>query len=201
MPSSTSKPRAAHDVGDVAVSSAPPLGSLAWVFARFGNTVFGGGSATMTVLERHIVERQWLDRRHAQLAYALSRVTPGTNLLAFCTGVGWLMRRGPGAVVALAAASIPCSVLAIALTVFYTVWTGHPLAAFALRGALASAIAIMAVTCWTMLRPHVRGAHRLRVALLFVGAFVLASIGGLSPLRVLAISAAVGALWPESETR
>ena len=193
MPSSTSKPLAAHHVGDVAVSSAP-LASLAWVFARFGNTVFGGGSATMTVLERHIVERQWLDRRHAQLAYALSRVTPGTNLLAFCTGVGC-------AVVALAAASIPCAVLAVALTVFYTAWAGHPLAAFALRGALASAIAIMAVTCWTMLRPHVRGAHRLRVTLLFVGAFLLASIGGLSPLRVLAISAAVGALWPDSETR
>jgi hypothetical protein len=88
-----------------------------------------------------------------------------------------------GAVGALASASIPCSVLAVALTVFLHYVDRSSLAAFTLRGALASAIAIMAVTCWTMLLPHVRGAHRLPVAVLFVGAFLLASIGGLSPLR------------------
>jgi hypothetical protein len=37
------------------------------------------------------------------LAYALSRLTPGTNLLAFCTAVGWLILRLPGALLALAA--------------------------------------------------------------------------------------------------
>jgi hypothetical protein len=37
------------------------------------------------------------------LAYALSGLTPGTNLLAFCTAVGWLILRLPGALLALAA--------------------------------------------------------------------------------------------------
>jgi chromate transporter len=180
----------------------PPLGPMAWVFARFGNTVYGGGSPTIAVLEREITDRRgWLDRGHTQLAYAVSRLTPGTNLLAFCTGAGWLMRRGPGALVALAAASIPCSMVAVALTLFYQAWANHAVARFALRGALASAVAIMVATCWTLVRPHWRHASRFRVALLFVAAFTLATVWGQSPIRVLALSAVVGALWPEREVR
>ncbi len=60
-----SEPSAEH-FSAIAIGSppSPSLGRLAWVFARFGNTVFGGGSATMAVLERQIVDRhQWLDRR------------------------------------------------------------------------------------------------------------------------------------------
>jgi chromate transport protein ChrA len=46
----------------------PALGRLAWVFARFGNTVFGGGTPTVMVLEREIVDHhQWLDRRWMHL--------------------------------------------------------------------------------------------------------------------------------------
>ena len=176
-----------------------PLSRIVWVFAWFGSTVFGGGSATIAVLDRQIADRhQWLDRRHTQLAYALSRLTPGTNLLAFCTGAGWLIRGAPGAAVALLAASIPCSVIAVALTMLYRSWANHALARLALQGALASAVAIMIATCWTIVRPQWRAPHRGRVALTFLAAFALAT-WGVSPVRVLAASAIVGAIWPERE--
>jgi len=181
------------------LSRRPSVGSIARVFARLGSTVFGGGTATIAILEEEIVERQhWLDRRETHLAFAVSRLTPGTNMLAFCTGVGWLMRRSVGAVVALVSVSVPCSVLAAALTAFYASWTQHALAQFALRGALASAVAIMVSSCWTLVRPLLRSPYRGRVVLLFIGAFALA-IRGVAPLRVLALSAVLGALWTEPE--
>jgi chromate transporter len=180
------------------LSRRPSVGAIAWVFARFGSTVFGGGTATVAILEHEIVERQhWLDRRETHLAFAVARLTPGTNLLAFCAGVGWLMRRSAGAVVALVSHSVPCSVLAVALTAFYASWTQHALAQLALRGAMASAVAIMVSTCWTILRPLLRSPDRGRVVLLFMGAFTLA-MWGVSPLRVLALSGVLGALWAES---
>jgi chromate transporter len=181
------------------LSRRPSVGSIAWVFARLGSTVFGGGTATIAILEEEIVERQhWLDRRETHLAFAVSRLTPGTNMLAFCTGVGWLMRRSVGAVVALVSVSVPCSVLAAALTAFYASWTQHALAQLALRGAMASAVAIMVSSCWTLVRPLLRSPYRGRVVLLFIGAFTLA-IRGVAPLRVLALSAVLGALWTEPE--
>ncbi len=133
------------------------------------------------------------------MAYAVSRITPGTNLLAFCTAVGWLMRRGPGAAVALVAGSVPSAVAAVALSAFYTSWSEHPLARLALRGVLASAIAIMVVACWTIVRPHLRHPYQLRVILVFVAAFALTSVWGIPPIRVLALSALAGSLWPEEE--
>ena len=94
----------------------PSLRAIASVFARYANTTFGGGSATIAVLREQIVEkRPWLDREQFDLAYALSRLTPGTNLLAFCTAAGWITRRGLGALFALLAASLPCSLLAVAI--------------------------------------------------------------------------------------
>lgn len=184
---------------DAILSRRPSVGAIAWVFARFGNTVFGGGSVTIAVLEQEIVERRhWLDRRETHLAFAVSRLTPGTNLLAFCAGAGWLMRGSVGAVVALVCGSAPCSALAAALTAFYASWTQHALAQLVFRGAMASAIAIMVCSCWTLVRPLLRSPYRGRVVLLFVGAFILA-MWGVSPLRVLALSAVVGALWAEPE--
>jgi chromate transporter len=165
---------------------------------RFGNTVFGGGTPTVAVLERQIVDRhQWLDRQRAHLVFAVSRLTPGTNLLAFCTGVGWLTRGFVGAILALIAASVPCSLLAVALTVFYRSWTRDPVARLALQGAVASAVAIVVATCWTLVRPHWRAHHRVFVAALFGGAFLTASLSAVSPLWILALSAVVGAMWPE----
>jgi chromate transporter len=70
------------------------LTALAVVFARYANTTFGGGSATIAVLKEQVVaKREWISEADFDLNYALSRLTPGTNLLAFCTAVGWSTRR------------------------------------------------------------------------------------------------------------
>ncbi len=80
------------------------------VFVRYANFSLGGGSATVAVMHRELLDkRRWVSSDNFILCFALARLTPGTNLRAFCTGVGWLLRRLPGAVVALLAASIPCT--------------------------------------------------------------------------------------------
>ena len=72
----------------------PTLRAIASTFARYANTTFGGGSATIAVLKEQIVDRRtWLTPAEFHLSYALSRLTPGTNLLAFCTAAGWTARR------------------------------------------------------------------------------------------------------------
>lgn len=60
--------------GDIiAAMSSPPLRSLAAVFARHGNTTFGGGSATIATLHGLIVtKREWVSQQQFDLSYALS---------------------------------------------------------------------------------------------------------------------------------
>jgi len=178
--------------------SSPPLRSLAAVFARHGNMTFGGGSATIATLHRQIVaKRNWVTQQQFDLSYALSRLTPGTNLLAFSTAIGWLVRRWSGAMVVLLASSVPCATLAVLLTVTYQSLARHALTLIALRGALAAAVGIVAATAWTLIRPHIKEASKLRISAFAIGPFVLAVAFHLSPIRILLLAALVGAVLPQ----
>ncbi len=69
--------------------STPTLRKLTGIFLRIGNTTFGGGLPTIAALQRELVEqRAWLSQEDYALAFSLARVTPGTNVIAFCTAVG-----------------------------------------------------------------------------------------------------------------
>jgi chromate transporter len=57
------------------------LRELAAAFVAKANFTYGGGSATIATLYGDLVERRgWLKDGPFQLSYALSRLTPGTNL-------------------------------------------------------------------------------------------------------------------------
>lgn len=175
----------------------PSLRELGGVFARYGNMTFGGGSATIAVLQQEIVTRRgWLGQSPFGLSYALSRLTPGTNLLAFCTAAGWFIRGWSGALVALAASSVPCSILAVVATYFYETWSRFRLAEIALRGALAAAVGIMFITAWVVAKPHFQKTNWLKFFVFIGGAFVLVWFFSVPPLRVLAFAALAGLLWP-----
>ena len=179
----------------------PTLPEVASVFTRYANLTWGGGSATIAVLKQQIVEkRRWLRESEFELDYALSRLTPGTNLLAFCTAAGWTRRRWLGAIIALLASSIPSSLLVLLVTLFYQELRGSSWFQAALRGALAAAVAIMVSTAWVFAEPHVKAAPWKAVVIvpLTVG---LALGVGFSPVKILLLSAVVGLAWPVPKHR
>jgi chromate transporter len=183
------------------LTNRPRLAEIACVFARYGNLTFGGGSATIAVLQHEIeIKRPWINRDQFHLCYGLSRLTPGTNLLAFCSGVGWLTRGWSGAVVAVVAASLPCSLIAVVVTALFEVWIRNSWARAAMHGALAAAIGIIFYTCWNLTRSNLRPSNWVRVAFLLIGSIALQSWFAIPPIRVLLLAALAGAIWPK-ETR
>ena len=180
----------------------PGPGSLASIFALYGNSTFGGGTATIVEIEKHIIDQQrWITREESHVAFAICRLTPGTNPLAYCVGVGWRMRGFAGALIALTAASLPSAAIAVALTMFFAAWSAQPLTTIALHAVLAAAIGIMVGTAWTMVRPYIERGNHGSTILFAVTAFVLASTGVLTPVRVLVLAAAIGAAVAPSEAR
>jgi len=178
----------------------PSLARLGTVFLRYGNWTFGGGSATIAVLQTELIDRRkWIDQTKFSFAFGLARLTPGTNLLAFGTGIGWLLRGVTGAVVALLAGSIPCSLVALLVTALYEYWSKSRFVALGLRGALAAAVGVMLATGWTLIRPYWKSIAIPRLILFSGGALVL-GLFAISPLRVLLLAAFIGLLWPERET-
>jgi chromate transporter len=178
-------------------SDRPSLTEIADVFGRYGNFTLGGGSATSGVIHGQIVTRRhWVTDQQFALCYALGRLTPGTNVLAFSTGIGWFLRGLPGALVALLAASIPCTLIVIVITALFREWQGNAIAQAAIHGAVAAAVAITAKTSWTIAGPAYRGGARLRVVLIGAAAFGLYVVLGVPAIYVLLGSALVGAFLP-----
>lgn len=175
----------------------PTLRQIAQAFIRYTNATFGGGSATTAVLHRALVEeRCWIEPKQFALIYALARLTPGTNLLALCTGIGWQLRGWRGAAIALLAASVPCSMIVILASYFFGQLGRNQMAQVSIRGALAAAVGITVITCWTISKPYFKSRQWPRAALVSISAFVLAVAFGISPIQILLAAAVIGLLVP-----
>jgi chromate transporter len=174
------------------------LSDIAELFLRVGNTTFGGGDPTITALQRELVERRRsLSPEQFAMVYALARVTPGTNMLAFCAGAGWLLRGWRGAIVAVAAVTVPSSLLGILLLEAYERLLANPVAALAMGAMIAAAVGLMFAGAWLLARPHVTRSSWARTLLIASGAFLAAAMNWLSPLQVLVVAGVVGYFWGE----
>lgn len=142
-------------------------------------------------------KRRWVSEEQFALSYALGRLTPGTNLLAFCVGIGWLLRRWAGALVALLAASVPCTLFVLVITVLFAEWQENPFAQAAIKGAIAAAVAVTVKTSGPSSIRISGRENRIRVVLIGATAFALHAIAGMSPLAVLVLAALIGLFLPE----
>ncbi len=93
-----------------------PLSKFTWIIFRDVNRTFGGGLASMELLRRTFIANGSMNDADNAGLVAVSRLTPGTNALAYCVGLGWALHRWPGALLALVAASLPASVIVCVLT-------------------------------------------------------------------------------------
>lgn len=145
----------------------------------------------MELLRRTLGARGWLtDEGHALLV-AVSRITPGTNILAYCVALGWQLGEWRGALAALAAASVPASLIIAVLSATLVRVDQLPVVRMVLAIALVVATLLVLATAWNLLRPYVKGANAIRTAV--IAAIVIGlTLAGMTPIRILLVAAVVG---------
>ena len=173
----------------------PTLLELAAVVARYANLTFGGGTATSEVLRRSLVKRRWIDDADHRSLYALSRLTPGTNLLAYCTGIGWLTRGSAGAVTAWLASSVPAALVSLAARSAYVALSASRALSVIVLIGMTLAVLLLASSAWHLARPLISRTGIWWSAAVIITSIVTALIG-FSPFQVLVLAALLGALWP-----
>jgi chromate transporter len=168
----------------------PSLRQLAWlVFGDVNRTL--GGVASMELLRRTFGARGWMtDDGHA-IFVAVSRVTPGTNILAYCVALGWQLAHWRGAMIALAAASIPASVLIAVLSATLAEVDQLPIVRMAIAVLLIVAAVLVVSTAWTLLRPYWKGTNAVRAAIIAAVTIVLVLMR-VTPIRILLVAALLG---------
>ena len=163
---------------------------------RLAAVTFGGGNPTMAAMHTEmVVARKWLTAEQYSVCYALARITPGTNMLAFCAGTAWQLLGWPGAIAGVLAASVPAAIIVMLLTEGYDAVRANSLAMAAVAGTLAAAVGMMATAAWELLRPYLDRRRWLHAAVIS-GASLLLSLGfDMPPIEVLALAAAAGLIW------
>lgn len=178
----------------------PSLPRLCAIFFRVGNFTFGGGNPTTAALQRELVDKEkWLSEEDFALCYALARVTPGTNLYAFCTASACRMVGWRPALLVLILASAPACLLTWALTAGFDQVSHNKWVAAGIAGALASSTGVLVASFWLLVKPSLTKGNRLRATVIVSISIVLSLLAHLSPIPVLLIAGVAGWFWKERE--
>ncbi len=122
---------------------AETVGQLAWLFAKFGITLFGSGYLLVAYLQTDIVERHGLMTTPQLLeAIVIGEMTPGP-LFTVSTAVGYILGGLPGAVVATLAIFVPSFFLAMLLGRIMPAIKRSQTASKVLRGLTAAVLGVM----------------------------------------------------------
>jgi chromate transporter len=176
----------------------PRLTDVTRLFARVGVTVFGGGDPTIAILQREFYRREWLTPEKFGTAFGLARLTPGTNVLAFCAAAGWYILGLGGALAAVLAITIPAAVLVVWLTRAYDLTAHNRLALSVANSLLAAAVGTMIGAALLLVRSQCKPGRWIKPVAISTGAFLLAFVLKLTPLQVIGIAALVGFFWVEA---
>ena len=180
------EPPPRHIDGKKAASGSPLL-----AFAR-ASSLHIGGAAVAASLRHDLVKDHHLDARDVDVAYAVSRVTPGTNQLALFAMLGHRLGGWPLAVQAIAVGALVPAVIAVLIAFLYTEY--HPLVTAFMRGARAGGVAVLIGAAVRLLMPQLSG--KARIGTIFAAAAFLA--GWFLPVSLfvmLLLAGASGALW------
>lgn len=143
------------DVPLAGVAMQPPtLWRLLCTWLSIGAQSFGGGSSTLFLIRRVIVERHgWISDEEVTKAWAICQIPPGINLLALTTLLGWRLGGVMGVVVSLGGLLLPSVTITIAFTAFYRNVQQLSLVQAALRGIVPATIGLGILMSWQLARP------------------------------------------------
>ena len=176
----------------------PPEGSRTWpttaplVAFLKATTLHIGAAAAAASLRHDLAEGHRVAPHDIDAAYAVSRITPGTNLLAMYALLGHRLGGWPLAVQAVAVGALVPAVAVVLIAFLYTEYASPALAAF-MAGARAGGVAVLLGAAIRLLKPQLAPCPRLGLGFT-LAAFVIAWVAPVSLFVVLLVAAGSGAL-------
>jgi chromate transporter len=168
----------------------PSLRELTWLVFRDVNRTLGG-IASMELMRRTFGAKGWLTEQGHGVLMAVSRLTPGTTVLAYSVALGWQFSAWRGALAALLAASVPASLIIAVLSATLVQVDRYPVVRAIIAVALVVATWLVLATAWNLLRPYLKGTNAIRTSVLAAVVFGLV-MARITPIRILLVAAAVG---------
>jgi len=176
----------------------PPPSSRALARAWFdiGTQSFGGGTSTLFMIRRVVVERMgWVSLRQFTESWALSQLSPGIHLVALAGLLGQRIAGVRGVLVSVAGMMVPAALITAILTAFFGRIAEVPLTIAALAGIGPVAGGMTIGLALTMARPVLkRGRFAFVDVAVIVAAFAILLAGAAQTIVVIVVAGLFGAL-------
>ena len=181
-----------------------PLPST-WLILRvwfgLGLQSFGGGTATLYLIRRAVVEHYgWLSDDEFTRSWAVCQIAPGINLIGLTILIGWRLARVRGLLLALLGLLGPSVSITVLMTALYTRVQGLGLVQAGVRGIIPAAAGLGLLLAQQMARPLLRDSRQegyasLAVSIvLLLSSMVVASLTAVSIIWVIWGAGVVGAV-------
>jgi chromate transporter len=168
----------------------------AWI--GIGVQSFGGGSTTLYLMRREMVERHgWISDDEFSRTWGMVQIVPGINLIGQSIVIGYHVLGATGVVLALAGLLLPSVTITVLLTAAYATVRELPVVAALLRGVVPATVGLGLLLALQMARaPLLASRAEGRTSLAFSVALLTtsAAMTSFAGLPVLAVLWSAGAL-------
>ena len=171
----------------------PSQSFLARAFIR-ASSLHVGAAAAAASLQTDLVEGGYIDSAAFNESYAVARLTPGTNLLALYTLLGYRLGGRRGATLALALGTVVPALIAVAMAAIYVRHATDLLVARGMQGARAGALAVFLWAVVRLIRPPLQ-AHGTGGVALAVGVLCVALTGFVPQFWLLICAGIAGSIF------
>lgn len=199
-PSSVVRERTPEEAADPDTRMSPKLLDLCLVWLRIGAFSFGGGASALYLMRREFVQaHRWMTGEEYNKAFALSKLVPGTNIIAQSILMGKMVAGWRGAMVSVTSMMAPSVIVTGVMAALITQVERNHIAQAMLGGVVPAAGGLtFAIVVQMIGRSEVKGAKEIARTFLIMG--VCAALYGLLhvPVPLVLVAAGViGACFPK----
>jgi chromate transporter len=180
------------------------LWQIFWLFTKVAMFSWGGGPASLGLMQREAVAAGWVTPDEFADGIALSNALPGPTAPQASAFVGYKLAGWPGAVVAVAGTVVPATLLMLILVSAFFSLKDNPLMKAALQGVRPFVVGLLAWTAFEIAIPvfgldkQGLGAsllHGWDKWLIALGAFLVLTFTKVSPIWLVLATAVLGLIF------
>ncbi len=169
------------------------LTKLFFMFVRIGSMMIGGGYSMLPLLIRELVDRHKIITEDELTDYmAVAQCTPGVIAINVATFVGYKVRRVKGAIIASLGVILVPMILIILIASLLQSIAEYAIVQHIFAGIRIAVCALITASVYKLYRKSVVNPTTF---IMFLLAFLLVAVGGVSPVFIVLGAAVVGLAW------
>lgn len=174
---------------------------LFWKFFKIGMFTFGGGYAMIPLIEREVVNNNWIDKKEVTDMVAISQSIPGAVAVNMSLFVGYKIAQKKGAIISVLGCILPSFIIILLIAIFFKNIQNEVIVQNAFTGILSAVVALIIISAIRIGKVAIMDKITLvitiiTVILLLLGQYLVISqvLKGLLPILIIISGALTGLL-------